>query len=148
MKNLALLLCAALYLITGCGTTSGLVYKSEEENQLTRGEELLFIQKARLYAKQNNRAYRISSKEINELDRIAPDVRVYCEAYKYGDISVSWTLKSGKIIVVKARGHLLDPETVLSIRVMRFVDQPTKGTLKARKKLKDARENAAGNANK
>jgi len=134
-------LIATIY-IFGCSTTAELEYRSEEENQLTRGEELLFAQKARIYAKKNFRTYRIAYKEVKEIDRIAPNIRAYCEAYKYGDISVSWTLSSGKIITIKARGHLLDPETKLAIKIMRIVDQPTEGTLKAQEKLKNARKNA------
>jgi len=124
--------------ICGCSTPAEQEYRSEEENQLTRGEELLFAQKARIYAKENFQAYRIPYDEAKELDRIAPQIRSYCKAYKYGAISVSWTLNSGNIITIRASGNLLDQETKMEIKVMRIVDQPTEGTLKTQK---NARKN-------
>ena len=127
MKHyLSLLIGAALIATSGC-TIPDPLYKSEKENQLTEKEERSYVIKARVYAKQNYRAYRLAKNEVSELDTAKPEIRSYCEAYKYGDISVAWSLKSGKVVTVKSRGYLLDNDTKMSIKIMRVINQTGKG---------------------
>lgn len=116
--NICVLFCIITTLISSC-TSYEIRYVSEKENQLTNKEKQFFADKALVYAKENYKQYHITEDEANELSKITPTIRSYCKNYKYGEIFVSWELKSGKTISVYAYGHLLDPDTSMSIKVVR-----------------------------
>ena len=134
MKSIITMIVACV--LVGCSSTPELEYRSEKENQLTRGEELVYTRIARSYAKENHAAYKISKQEIMEIEILAPQIRSYCEAYKYGDISVAWVLRSGSVITVASRGQLNDPNTKMSIKIMRVGGITKKKALTLREQLK------------
>ena len=117
MKTL-LIFISTVFLLAGCMVAEP-EYRSEIENQLTAGEEQQFSQIGKLYIIQNYRKLGIRKNEIEELKHTKPTVRAYCRAYKYGEANLSWLLKNGTTIMVRANGYLLDGKTPLDVKITR-----------------------------
>jgi hypothetical protein len=107
--------------LSGC-TSTELKYVSEDENQLTKKEIGLLVKRAKLFLEKNSKSLRIEKKDIDEIVVTYPEVRSYCDYYKYGRLSFTWQLKSNNIVMVKANGKLLSLATPLSVKVIRVLE--------------------------